>query len=272
MVHRVAVVGANGFVGKYVSESLRVAKGHCDAQSLSRSDLDLLQPDTWKALWSHLDSVVLAAGLIDAERDALFRVNADATADFARYCLSRGVKKFILLSTGAVYGPVDAPTHPGMEPHPTSEYGKSKLAGERLVQEIFGERSAVVRLYFPFGARQMGRRLIPRLIENIRGGETVTCRSDGGPRLSLTHASDIAAIIRDDFVFKSNSGTHNVASAHTASIEDIVTQIARALDDDVCFDRTGNGTDVLSEPYRADGWRRFDATELVGDTDRSRST
>ena len=149
---RVLVTGASGFAGRFVAEYLQ-ANG-CDVRAASRVDAsprpavtervtapDFSKPFDGDPLVRGMDYVIHVAGLAHATASipeaAYMAVNAEAAQRLASAAQRAGAKRFIFLSS------VRAQTGPSalgivteaQTPTPTDAYGRSKLAGERLIME-----------------------------------------------------------------------------------------------------------------------------------------
>ena len=129
---------------------------------------DLEPPGAVSELLAELDpgrviSCVALARVSDCEErpEEAARLNAGLAGEAARWCKEQGAR-FVHVSTDLVFGSAE-PREGGFEesdePAPLSEYGRSKLAGERAVLEAFssGARSGepsggtVVRLPLLYG-------------------------------------------------------------------------------------------------------------------------
>ena len=103
------------------------------------------------------EAVVHLAALTDAdlceEQPERARVlNAEVPARLAS-AVAKGCRRFIHVSTDLVFDGERAPyaeTDPAL---PISVYGRTKLAGERRVVSILGERASIVRLALLYGPR-----------------------------------------------------------------------------------------------------------------------
>ncbi len=259
----IVVAGAQGFVGRAVVRALS-GRG-ISVMALNRPRFDLLAPAGWD-IPEGAHAVVLAAGIMEGSPEAMMAVNADAAGRFAAHCRERKVGKMVFLSSGAVYGNVDGPTSPSLSPAPTSPYGRSKHQGEMAVAAAWdGGPLAVLRLYFPYGAGQKSPRLVPRMRERIAAGEEIVCRPDGGPLLTLTHVDDMAAIIVEDFLLGSHSGTWNLASDQCIGIAELASVLAASEGREARLSRTGDGGDSVSAPYPwCSAWRRLETSLGVG--------
>jgi len=157
---RILVTGATGFVGSHLTELL-IADGHT-VRLLVRDPrrLKWFKPDPFDIIIGDVtnesaiaeavkdvDIVIHCAGVTKtAHTDEFFRVNETATRSLARACENAGVKRFVLCSTLAVCGPSGSNrklTESDTE-SPITNYGKSKLAGERAIREELKQTEWVI--------------------------------------------------------------------------------------------------------------------------------
>jgi UDP-glucose 4-epimerase len=126
----------------------------------------------------------------------LYRLNASATLELLEASRRLGVERFVLASTGGVYGFTDKALREDDSTHAHDYYALTKLHGEALVG-VYATHFAttVLRPFFPYGPGQQRERLIPRLADTIARGDAVTIREDGGPRLNPIYVDDAAAAV-----------------------------------------------------------------------------
>lgn len=263
-VARLGIIGASGFVGRAVLRALaRIAPG-IEAVALDRPDFDLTKPATWAGLTQHFDCVLHAAGRSDGPGQEIFDVNARNIGALAERCAAADVRKFVYLSTGAVYGACAEPTTPDTPQKPNGDYALSKWLAEKKLQETFRGILHILRLYFPYGRGQKPPRLVPMLCDRIARGEPIRCNPDGGPRINLAHVDDLAQAIVEDFILGPGAGpVTNLASDQVVGIEALVTALAARMNRPLTLVRDGAQLDTLSVPYRPGRWRPFDAAEAI---------
>ncbi len=211
---RVLVTGGAGQVGSRVAEHLP----HHDVVVITRGELDITDRDAVEQVVGELapDAIVNAAAMtnVDAcerDPDAAFAVNALGVRWLALAAARVGAY-VVHLSTDYVFdGAKAAPYDEWDAVNPLSEYGRSKLAGEREVEQ-HARSSAVVRTSGVFGAR--GSDLVSWAFGAYDRGELDGVLADqvGVP----TYAPDLAALLAR-FVVERRQGLYHATSGSEAT-------------------------------------------------------
>jgi UDP-glucose 4-epimerase len=130
----------------------------------------------------------------------IFRVNTETTLMLLNYARKAQVKKFVLASTGGVYGTGKLSFSENSELANYSDlgfYASTKLCSEILVNNynsLFDVN--ILRLFFVYGQGQHRSMLIPRIVYNIVDNLPVTLNGENGILINPIHVSDaISAII-----------------------------------------------------------------------------
>ena len=208
---RVLLTGASGFVGGHTATALHRA-GH-ELRLLTRESSDLARLDEAQipyervvvdldgdrvgldAACRDIEAVVHIAARLRGRSEAEFmRTNADATAALGAASREAGACGFVYLSSLAAQGPApgDAPEPTDVEPHPTSDYGRSKLAGERALEETWaGAALAMIRAPLIYGPADRG--LLPFFQAAERGFAPQL--GDGSNRVAGVYGPDLAEAI-----------------------------------------------------------------------------
>jgi len=142
---RIAVTGADGFVGRGVVHSLEAA-GHSVTRIVrtSRRPSDILINDIADgvppgALRGHDAVLHLAAISQRGSQDDYFAVNRDGAALTARATAEAGVGHFVFVSSAKVLGAFSTkPFSTASQLKPSDEYSRSKAEAEVLVTEAMG--------------------------------------------------------------------------------------------------------------------------------------
>ena len=130
-------------------ENGKVVQAFCNYVKENYNDIKVeclsLRGDGWKSKnLSEYDCVYHCVGLVKGEPEQLFEINRDLTKEFAEKAKNDGVKKFIYLSSMAVYGlsanvsnkPITAGSSTISLNSSVNKYGASKLAGEMALLEL----------------------------------------------------------------------------------------------------------------------------------------
>jgi dTDP-4-dehydrorhamnose reductase len=170
-----------GATGQMSQALVAAARGQIDLTALSRSQVDLADPEAVRAaiLGADCDLVWNAAAFTqvdraEAEPEAAFAVNAAAPGAMAAACAERNLP-FVHLSTDSVFdGRTDRPYVETDPPNPISVYGRSKLAGEQAV--LVHPRAAVLRVSWVFSP--YGRNYVSFMLELGRTREVLKVVAD----------------------------------------------------------------------------------------------
>ncbi len=220
---KLLLLGGNGQVGRELRRSLAplgelaVATREGDAGDVA-ADLDV--PESLVALIARIapDVVVNAAAYTavdqaETDREAAFRVNAEAPAALARACAERGAL-LVHYSTDYVFD--GSATHPYREDDPTAPlgvYGESKLAGEVAIRDS-GARHAILRTAWVYAAH--GRNFLRTMLRLAGERDELRVVADqiGAPTPAAWIADATAAMLRRGI---EGAGTwHVVADGETS--------------------------------------------------------
>ena len=223
---RVLVTGGGGQVGSRVAEHL---PGH-DVFTLPRRELDLASRDDVEQVVGALapHAIVNAAAMTDVdgcERDPDAALLANTLGPrWLAVAASRIDAHVVHISTDYVFdGEQDRPYDEWDPVHPLSEYGRSKLGGEREVVEHAGSW-AVVRTSWVFGNH--GSDLLSWAFGAYDRGELHGVFAD---QISVpTYAPDLAALLARFAVQRTQGLFHVTSGSEAATRHELVTTALRA--------------------------------------------
>jgi len=163
------------------------------------------------------------------------KVNVDGTLNVLEESLNLDLKKFVYLSSCAVYGnpkylPIDE-EHPTM---PLSPYGVSKLAAEyycKVFYEIYGLKTVCLRLFNVYGLRQRSGPyggVISKFIKCLRQRKPPVIFGDGKQTRDFIHVKDVVdAILSASRTERCNGEVINVGSGKETSINELAELLIR---------------------------------------------
>jgi len=143
------------------------------------------------------------------------------------------VPRLVFASSSSVYGQTDSKPSRETDPLcPSSPYGVSKLAAERLCLAYAarpGAATTVVALrYFTvYGPRQRRDMAISRIMRAATSGRTVPLYGSGTQRRDFTYISDVVAAATAAATAAVRAEVVNVGSARSLSLADVLDTVAQ---------------------------------------------
>ncbi len=243
------ITGAAGFLGSALANRL-AREGHQvrAIDDLSTGDPDALSPDVHftrgdvndrPKLWTLLqevDCVYHLAAKVSVPESVLYpreynAVNVGGTVSLMEAMRDVGVRRVVLASSGAVYGPQDTqPLTETLTPNPDSPYAVSKLAAEyyvRTIGRLWGIETVCLRIFNAYGP---GQHLPPShppvvpyfLRQAVRGG-TLVVHGDGHQTRDFVYVDDVvAAMVAAATAPNVDGRIINIGSGVETSIRDLV--------------------------------------------------
>ena len=243
---KVFLTGANGFVGSHILDHL-LAAGH-SVTILLRTTSDttfianrlkevrvcygaLSDVDSLCRAAAGAEAVIHCAGKTKVVRSReYYDVNARGTANLVEACkdVGDGVRHLLLISSVAAAGP-GTPSSPAAEdgaPSPLSDYGESKLMGERHVAQGCEMPYTILRPGVVYGPRD---RDFFHLFRTVRL-RVLPVLGAPGHLLSLVYAADVArAVLLAMGNRRAFGRTYHVAHPQPATIEAFAERVAELM-------------------------------------------
>jgi UDP-glucose 4-epimerase len=246
------ITGAAGFLGSALANRL-AREGHQvrGLDDLSTGDPQSLSPDVLftrgdvndrPKLWTLLQEVDcvyhLAARVLVAESVLYPReynaVNVGGTVSLMEAMRDVGVRRVVLVSSGAVYGDQGKqPLDEGAPPDPHSPYAVSKLSAEfyvRTIGDLWAIETVSLRVFNAYGPGQNLPASHPPVIPNflrqaVRGG-TLVVHSDGNQTRDYVFVEDVVnAMVAAATAREVNRLVINVGSGQETSVREVANQV-----------------------------------------------
>lgn len=269
------VTGAAGFLGTTLANFLS-REGHQvrGLDDLSTGDPRSLSPDILftrgdvndrPKLWTLLqdvDCVYHLAARVSVPESILYpreynATNVGGTVSLMEAMRDVGVRRVVLISSGAVYGDQgQQPLQETATPNPRSPYAVSKLAAEyyvRTIGDLWGIESVCLRVFNAYGPGQHLPASHPPVIPNflrqaMRGGNLII-HGDGAQTRDYVYVDDVvSAMIAAATAPDINHLVINIGSGRETSIRDLVRLVMQI---------TGTSAEVITNPKNDPGVSRM---------------
>lgn len=245
----VLVLGANGFIGSHLVDSLIVA-GHSvrafdrfssrqpQFDSSDRIEImagDYLNSDDLRRSLEGIDYVfhfISTTTPASADNDPSIDINTNIrmSVELFKLCTRANVKKVIFASTGgSIYGDVATPYFKETDtPYPVSPYAIGKLTIEHYLRYFrvkHGLDSICLRLSNPYGERQPFHRkqgVVPIFLERIARNLPITVFGDGTMVRDYMYVRDMTDMIAAIFEKKTTYDTYNIGSGIGTDINQLI--------------------------------------------------
>ena len=184
------VTGSSGLVGNQVIKDLtnqdhKVFSCYHDAKPTfgqaifldladKQSIIDVMK-NTKPDIVIHL-AAMTNVDLCETQKDLAIKINADATETLAKEAAKQNAF-FVYISTDYVFDGKDGMKKESDEPNPLGMYGKSKLEGERKVQNL-ASSWAIARISTPFGVHPTKKSFPIWVKENLEKNQQINVLVD----------------------------------------------------------------------------------------------
>ena len=201
---KILITGSNGQLGNELKDIINTGKAQIGAVSDNIKDAEVLAVDVDKLDITNLkqvknilntekpDVVINCAAATNVDgcennEDFAFRVNALGPRNLAMVCNEIGAK-LVQVSTDYVFsGKGSTPLNESYVPAPVSSYGRTKLLGEKYVEE-FCKKNFIVRTAWLYG--RVGHNFVYTMMKLGKEKDAITVVND--QRGNPTNANDLA--------------------------------------------------------------------------------
>ena len=234
----VAVTGASGFIGAYLTEALAAAgyrplsigRAETGAAGLEHRQTDY-SPSSLRAALAGADSLIHLAGRRMTRADAVDDLgpfigpNVEVIGRLVPACEACGVRRILLASTIAVYSPPSgAPYREPAALHPVNAYALSKVMAEQYLALSVRNRpleALALRLAAVFGAGEKGTPALMTFVGHALAGRDITLTGNTEHQIDQIYVRDAAAAFVAALKAGSVHGALNIGGGRAASVREI---------------------------------------------------
>lgn len=221
-----------------------------ESRSLVFLEMDVTRPLTGDRRFDYIVHAASGAApnAFAADPVGVMKANLFGTAHLLDYGLSHGLKRFLYISSGEVYGEGcpgkwterDSGYVDSMKPRAC--YPASKRAAETLCAAYakqYGVEAVVARLCHTYGPcfTETDNRVYAQFIRNVARGQDIVLKSQGAPYRSWLYVVDCVAALLFVLLQGKSGEVYNVANEESnISIRQLAETIARIAGRKVVFD------------------------------------
>lgn len=244
---RILLTGATGFLGSRLAARLAadhevwalVRRKPAEADPRCRWLVQDLAAESWSvALPDRIDVVIHLAQSpnyrdFPAAAAEIFAVGAVTTLRLADWAVRSGASRFILASTGGLYGSSDEPVREEdiliEERGPLGFYFATKRASELIAAQYATQmRTFILRFFFIYGSGQPKQMLMPRLADSVREGRPINLQGKDGILINPIHVDDAARAV-ERCMDVERADTINIAGPEAVSLRHIAERMGMEL-------------------------------------------
>jgi UDP-glucose 4-epimerase len=229
---KIIVTGSNGLIGQELREALKENHEIIGiGLSIGKSEICIDFTDDWNEndLPTDVDVVIHLAQSphfrdFPNKAKQIFYTNTLSTLKLISWAKNNGVKKFIYASSAGIYGNRNEGFSEDQQIVYNNELGfylGTKHCSEVLLDNYAQLLTVIqLRFFFVYGKHQKKDMLIPRLVENIRNGKSITLQGEEGIAINPIHVSDAAKAIEKCLTIE-QSNKFNIAGPNVLTLKQI---------------------------------------------------
>jgi UDP-glucose 4-epimerase len=215
-----------------------------EGRNLHYLHLDLSREWNMDAFPTRIDAIIHLAQSehfreFPESAENVFYVNTVSTLKLLDYAWKAKAKKFVLASSGGVYGHGDEGFREDMPI--TAKEDLSFYLGTRLCSEVLAENYSplmtivILRFFFVYGPGQRETMLIPRLIKRIRNHQPILLHGGQGIKVNPTYVDDAVQALKQALDLL-ESQKINVGGPEVVTMRRMGEQIGRAVQEEPLFE------------------------------------
>lgn len=228
MYNNIGITGVNGFVGETISKKMKKNGGKVLKLSTNPQDPSIIKLHDGVPQYSNNISTIIHCGGIvgNGHKDYQYEYgNVICTKNLIRWSEEHGVKHFIYISSGSVYGSNKDWVDEETAINPQDDYSYSKVKAENIIKNSYIQSKTILRLYFPLGDFSKNH-FFSRLNDSILSGKEIFLNDEEGhPFISPIDIADLY-ILLEKIVLDRVDGIYNLSANYSINIKEIVSIIS----------------------------------------------
>lgn len=253
---KIIILGHTGFVGRNLEKFFKKNYPFIEILGKSLPSMDLTKYDEASLLKDIFDdktAVIMCSAIKRELGDSLdnFEMNVAMVCNICRILEKHPVKRFIYLSSTAVYGEDIHNLHisESTPTNPNSYYGIAKYASENLLRRIVNSEEtgtlAIVRPPVIYGYGDQPRYGPSQFIDSALNNNPITLWGDGTEKREFLFIEDAVNLI-NNLVFHTYEGALNLTSGKSYAFTEIIDTISSIINSKIKIkfqERTKNKVD-----------------------------
>tara|TARA_B100001123_G_C15311114_1_gene1024371 strand:- start:368 stop:1363 length:996 start_codon:yes stop_codon:yes gene_type:complete len=231
----ILVVGANGFLGSELSESLSKNKINfikIDKTLSGKEKIDINKKNELELIFKHnkIDTIINCAcePATSKSKKKIWETNVFANKNFLEFSEKYSVKKYIFISTSAIWVKdyqffVDELT----PTNPVEIYGKSKVKAEEDIESSTLKNWTIFRVPMIVSERRLG--VLSILFDFIIDNKKIPLIGNGSNKLQFIHIDDLI-----EFIIKSlnisEKEKYNLASDEILTLKELIDKLILSIE------------------------------------------
>jgi len=233
---RILITGANGFLGRAIVQNLQsntnyeVLPLYRHARGVANEIVgDLTDPSLYARLPPQIDLIVHGGAYVPekesaADPELAMATNAEATLRMLEYSVKAGARRFVYISSAAVYGVplISRAVSETTEPSPDNPYALSKLAGELMLEAyrfVHGIETAGLRFSYIYGSGMRGSSVVKKFSVLAKSNSVIPLFNSGEDFFDLIHISDAVRAV--ECAMRRGAGIFNIGSGKRTFVHEL---------------------------------------------------
>jgi len=258
-IKRVIILGSNSFIANSVIKYLKLEK--IKVIQISRKQINFHNKDSIKKI-KHLvkndDIVFLAAAKAPVKNISMFNYNMKIVENIVESLSNINIKRFIYLSSDAVYKDSTKLINENSSCEPESLHGLMHLTREKYLESFYTNKICIVRPTLVYGERDPHNGYGPNMfLRKVFKNQNIMLFGKGEEMRDHVYIEDVGKII--SFLILNNlKGKFNITSGHLLSFKQIALMMKKIINPDINV-----GYKKRNGPMPHNGYRAFNNKKIL---------